>query len=360
MPKYRGVQKKGNLWYWYIDYQRKRIYSRGFNTAEEASQDRAQAESRLKTGTYISTHKITFDQFFEQYLEEHAHVNMRPTTVYCLEGRVRNHVLPRIGDMKLQDLKPYHIEKLKNILARETSPFVTFNTMCDVRKILNKAVRWDMIYINPLSRIDFPKKPKTEHSILPPAELFDLIDGLEGYPKYVVAIAGFTGMRRSEIFGLQWEDINFDDGTITLERQWHHGAARPLKTDISRGTIPVCPTLIRMLKEWKLRSGSPKWVFPSHPNAKPLSPEGFTSKVWPEIRKEFNLPADFRFHDLRHTFASILLALGERMENVQNLMRHSNYSTTMNVYRHLLPNQLETALKSLDALYMEKNVEKAR
>jgi integrase len=111
-----------------------------------------------------------------------------------------------------------------------------------------------------------------------------------------------------------------------------------------------------MLKEWRLQCQSFKWVFQGKGD-KLYSPESWVSKRWSRIRKEHNLPEDLRFHDLRHTFASIMFLEGVAVGDVQKLLRHSSYRTTVDIYRHLLPDQLNNALKTLDRLSIEHSME---
>ncbi len=363
MPKYKGTYKKGNSkrgyrWYWYIDYKGKRIYSKGgFDTAEEASGDRTLKKNQLASGTFVQAHKVTVKKFVIQYLKEYAMSSMRKPSRINVESIARNNIVPHIGDIMLQDLRPFHIEQLKNKLLKEKTQYTAYNVLVTLRKILNKAVKWDFIQVNPVSKIDLPKRPKTEHPILSPKELFDLVENLEGYSKYVVALAGYTALRRSEIFGLMWKDINFKNNTINIERQFHHQETYPVKSDHSKEIIPIWHRLSRMLKEWKLQCNFNIWLFPGK-NDKPLAPESWSTRGWPRIREKYNFPSNLRFHDLRHTFASIMIAQGVSVPDVQKLMRHSSYQTTMDIYRHILPNQLEKAIQALECLYVEINVEK--
>ena len=357
MPKYRGIQKKRNRWYWYIYHDNTVTWSHGgFMTAEEAARDRAIANEKIKKGTYMLTAKVTVTNFIKQYVKDYAIPNLRKSTVRKFEGIVRLYIAPNIGRIKLQDLKPLHIQKLLNKVKRERTPTVVYQVMRTLRKILNKAIEWEIIEKSPMLRFKISLPPRTEHSILTPKQLFELIDNLSGMDKYVVAIAGFTAMRRSEIFGLMWQDIDFNKNTLSLRRQFSDGEISPLKTEASKATIPIWPRLTRMLKEWRLQCRSFKWVFQGRGD-KPYSPESWVSKRWSRIREEYNLPKDLRFHDLRHTFASIMFSEGVDIGDVQKLLRHASYRTTVDVYRHLLPNQLNKALKILDRLSIEHSKE---
>jgi integrase len=124
--------------------------------------------------------------------------------------------------------------------------------MRTLRKILNKAVEWELITRSPL-KTRIPPAPKGKHPILTPDQLFPLVEGLKGRDKYIVALAGFAGLRRGEIAGLQWQDIDFDNNTIHLVRQYTDGRLEDLKTSDSEATVPIWPKLSKMLKEWKLQ-----------------------------------------------------------------------------------------------------------
>ena len=357
MPKHKGVQKKRNKWYWYIDYRGRRYWSKGFNTAEQAARDRAKVKKQLFDGTYIEKNKLTLEEFIIQYLKDYALPSLRRSCCIQIETMARKNIIPYIGDIELQNLKPYHIERLKNKLLLNQSSIVTYNALATLRKILNKAMKWDLLQQNPGLKVDFPKKIEKEHPILTPKQLFDLVHALQGMEKYIVAVAGYTAMRRSEIFGLQWQDVDFKKNVIKISRQFYLREIHPVKTKSSKAIIPIWHRLTTMLKEWKLQSRSELWIFVNKKN-NPVAPEIWSTYYWPKIRKEQDLPRDLRFHDLRHTFASILLSEGIAASDVQKLMRHSSYQTTVDIYRHLLPNQLEKALQSLESLYVEQNVER--
>jgi integrase len=166
------------------------------------------------------------------------------------------------------------------------------------------------------------------------------VDGLKGRDKYLVALAGFAGLRRGEIAGLKWEDVDFKNNTIRLVRQYTNGRLENLKTSESEATVPICPKLTVMLKEWRVQSFSPEWVFKGK-GPLPFAIHSWAGDEWRRIRVEFNLPDGLRFHDLRHTFASILLAHNAQPGDVQKLLRHTSLRTTMDIYRHVLPGQLE-------------------
>jgi integrase len=129
-----------------------------------------------------------------------------------------------------------------------------------------------------------------------------------------------------------------------------------LKNQKQKLLIPIWQNLTKMLKEWKLQSKSPIWIFLGR-QGKPMIGGSWERNHWQRIKKEYNLPRDFRFHDLRHTFASIMLSRGAQAGDVQKLLRHASVQTTINIYRHILPSQLEQNFEIINFLYREKNRE---
>ena len=353
MPKYKGIIKRGKLYYYRIYRNSQQREYGGYKTAEAANRERTAHLKRLDDQD-LEPSNITLEDFIIQYLKEYEIPNNRRSTAIKSEGMCRNHIIPELGHMRLRDIKPFHLVQFKNKLVKNTTTSVAFNTMRTLRKILNMAVEWEFLVYSPL-KTRLPPAPDTEHSILTPERLFWLVDELRGREKYVVAIAGFAGLRRSEIFGLQWPDVDFKTNTICLRRQNIEGEIVPyLKGKKKDITIPIWKNLAMMLKEWKLQSGSPEWVFLNN-QKKPVIGINWVNRYWQEIKKKYELPDDLRFHDLRHTFASILLAEGAQPGDVQKLMRHASVQTTIDIYRHILPGQLEANFDIFSRLYREKN-----
>ncbi len=338
MPRYTGVLKRKNLWYYRVQHEGKRIESRGFKTAEDANRARAKHLERLLSLDLVH-HNMTLADFIGVYVAEYLKTSVRKNTRINTESKVRRYVIPLLGSIRLRDLKTYHVVQFNNTMLKSTTPVTARNAMVTLKKILRKAVEWEYIDHSPF-KSKIPCVPPREFPVLELKELFALVDRLEGRDKIIVALAGFAALRRSEIFGLRWEDIDFKAGTLNLRRQYTAGEILPLKTEKSAATIPVWPRLLRMLAEWRLQCGSPDWVFRG-PADMPASGKYWQNKKWQEIKKTYHLPPQLRFHDLRHTFASILLAGGATPGDVQKLLRHSTYSTTMNIYRHVMPGQLE-------------------
>jgi len=355
MPKYRGVIKRSNKYYYRIYRNGAQKEYGGFSTAEEAFNARNEHLNDLNKGKF-SPYDITVRDFIVKYLEDHEKVNNRIATFIKAEGICRNHIVPELGHRKLRSITTADLVNFQNNLIRYKTPSVAHNSMRIVRRILNKAVEWGYLPYSPLKG-SIPPPPKKEHPVLSLEQVHEILELLEGRNKYIVALLGLAGLRRSEVFGLKWSDINFKNKTLRIRRQYTQGRIQEAKTDESKATIPMCDDLNDLMKEWKLQSGSFNWVFKGN-GEKPLSGEWWGSQQWPKIKELYSFPEGFRIHDFRHSFATILLEMGIPIENVQLLLRHRNLKTTAELYRHIRPARLKKEVSVLNSLYREKYREK--
>ncbi len=232
--------------------------------------------------------------------------------------------------------------------------------MIDVRSILNKAVQWEKISRNPAKNVDLPMVRTDERPVLTPKQVLLLIKNAPLRERAIIALAAFSGLREAEIFGLQWEDISFKTQqrtTIQLRRQYTDGHLdNILKTKRSSATIQIWEKLSDILREWQLKNPWSIWVFPGKGTGRPLHPITWQSKTFKKQLRKNNLP-NVHFHDLRHTFISLLLNENASIEDVQKIARHSNISTTIGTYSHISPKRIDRIIDLLNRVYVENDVE---
>lgn len=344
MPKYKGTQKKSNKWYYWIwnGKRRKLEWFGGFDSAENAHNERLQKLNDLHNKDIDPTN-ITLKDFCLYYLRVYGEKELDPGTVLLNKKILNKHVYPYIGHIRLQKLNPAHMLDLIDKLTENAPPTVPNSAITIIRKILNKAYEWELLHTNPAKKIKKPKLIIQEHPVLTKEKLLEVIDKLPGRSKCIIALGGMVGLRRGEVFGLQWSDFDFRKGTISIKNQVTRGKVKKVKSKASRAVLPLAKDILPKIKEWKLQSGSPKWVFQGLGD-KPLSPDGWASRNWSKIKNEFDLPEDFRFHDLRHSFATILIKEGKSLAKVQKLMRHAGIKITIDTYGHLVSDDLHEAL----------------
>ena len=358
MPKFPGIVKKYNRWYYWVYHGGRTTWSRGFHTAGDASRAREAKVHEIHRQRATPADTLTVKDFVLKYLNDYALPNLRRATIVQLESIARLYIIPHLGDVKLGELTKQHFITLRATLHRDRTPSVAYQTLRITRKNLNVAVEWDYLAYNPVPRKIDKVPERKHHPTLPMAQIDVLINGLSGMDRAVVALATYTGLRRGELFALKWSDINFELNTIQVERQYTSGEITSLKTPASRATIPMLSRLPALMQEWRDESGPKVWVFPGKTPALPFRSESWAGDQWLSIRQRFHLPEGFRFHDLRHSLATNLIEAGVPVPFVQLLLRHRNYQTTANTYgHHTIENVRETLEKSFKKISFEDSLE---
>lgn len=244
-----------------------------------------------------------------------------------------------------------------------------------VSSILGKAVLWQIIIDNPCKRVDPPKVEKTDPKYLDEVEAANLLDLIEKEAiqhKTMIKLLIYSGMRRGELCGLEWSDINFDNKTIWIQRSSMYLSGQGIFEDTTKNysserIIKVSSIVINTLKEYrkwqleeKLKLGD-LWIESNRLftqwNGSPIHPDSVTSWFSDFIDKH-KLP-DICIHSLRHTNATLLIAAGTPLKTVANRLGHAQSSTTNNIYTHSIKSADEAAAETLeDILSPTKNLKK--
>jgi integrase len=257
----------------------------------------------------------------------------------------RKHLEPRFGGKTLDTISAIDIEKMKSDLkkglnkrGKPYAPATIKHQLVILRRLYNLARKWGM-YVgkSPLESVSMPRLDNQKTEFLKDEELVRLLDTLEKWPiqesAAFVKFALFTGLRRGEIFKLTWDDVDFERGLIRL-RDPKGG-----KTE----NLPVSGEALGVLKSLDAVSA---FVFPGKDGKQRKNFNG----PWQRIREAASLPANFRFHGLRHHFASALVSAGYDLLVVQKLLTHKDAKTTQR-YAHLAPGALkEAAVRSGELL----------
>jgi integrase len=289
----------------------------------------------------------------------------RPKTLYQYRNTIKVHIKPRIGEIPLTDLDFGIIDQFIKQLQRENIGVRTIQIIYSVlHNALNEAVRYKYILENPTVGVKLPKHIQKDMKVLMPDEINCLLTTAKNTSIYtLIYLAVITGMRLGELLGLKWSDINFTEGTLEVRRQAyyvpHLGIIfAELKTISSRRTIDLCSNAKFILSEEKERIeivkkfAGPKWqdndlVFPNS-FGKPRDAS--------QIRKIFNElivksgVTKIRFHDLRHTTASLLLNSNIAPIKVSKVLGHSKPSTTMDIYGHYIHDKSRETAAVFDKL----------
>ncbi|MCC7085164.1 MAG: site-specific integrase [Pirellulales bacterium] len=319
--------------------------------------------SRLQTakldGTLSEPTKQTVAAFLTRWLEDAARPTIKETTYVNYKAIIKNHIAPRIGGIALQKLTPANVQWLYGELERDgRSVYVRRQVHAALHRALKIAVKWGLIPRNAAHSVEPPRVPATDIHQLDPEQVGTLLDAARGdrlEALYVLAIS--SGMRLGELFALQWADIDLKAGAVMVRHTLTEINGKLTLTEPKsakgRRRIDLPAMAITALHEHRKRQladghGGGPWVFCNRSGG-PLRKSHFQEQKFYPLLKSAGLPR-MRFHDLRHTAASLLLALGVHPKVVQERLGHSQISVTMDVYSHVMPTMQREAAGQLDSL----------
>ncbi len=350
------------------------------STRKEVADKLKAALHEQQQGTIVMSSSQTVAQFLADWLENVHRRRLRPRTYERYSEVINLHIVPALGRYQLQKLTAQHVQKFYTQKEDEGLASTTIHYYHSVlHNALNMAVKWGLISKNVCNLVTPPRKERYEIKPLTEEQAQTFLTVIRGHKweaLYTLALA--TGMRRGELIGLKWQDINFKAGTLQVvrvltrvptkmpEREHVYVEAEP-KTEKSRRSVLLAPFAHEALKdhrvhqlEIKLKAGSDwqdhDYVFCTL-HGTHLNPNHIVDE-FKKLLKQADLP-NIRFHDLRHSAASLLLSLGIHPKVVQELLGHTQISITMDVYSHLLPGMQKDAMSKLDeALKKKKGDEK--
>jgi integrase len=305
----------------------------------------------------------TVGQFLTHWLEHSAKPTIRPSTYRGYEEKIRVHLNPVLGKVRLRQLTPQIVQAFFNEKHQAgLAPRTVYQLRAVLRSALNDGLRWGLVARNAAALAEGPRIRHEEIQPLSPHEaktLLDVISGDRLEALYSVALA--VGLRQGEALGLHWADVDLEAGTLRVRTslqqvngEWQF--VEP-KTSRSRRTIALPEVAVVALRahkdrqEFERRSVGTAWqdagsVFTT-PTGEPLRGTNVT-KGFQKLLKEAGLPRQ-RFHDLRHGCASLLLAQGVHPRVVMETLGHSTISLTMNTYSHVMPELQREAAAKMDA-----------
>lgn len=348
--------------------KRKTIYGK---TRKDVQEQLKVALHQQQQGTLVTSERQTVAQFLTHWLEDVHKQSIRIRTYERYEEIVRLHLVPVLGHIQLlklspQQLQSFYTKKLNEGLS--TTTVISFHNV--LHKALESAVRWNLIPRNVCDVVSPPRRKRLEVQSLDTEQVQQLLAAARGHrleALFILALA--TGMRRGELLGLKWQDINFQTGMLQVRRVLTRVPTKlpgkgyveaESKTERSRRSITIAPFALEALKqhrvrqlEVKLKAGS-RWqerdlVFCTSVGT-PLNPDRDVLVQLKGLLKKAGLP-DIRFHDLRHSAATLLLSMGVHPKIVQELLGHSQISITMDVYSHALPSLQKEAISKLNDIF---------
>jgi integrase len=294
---------------------------------------------------------------------------VREATLDDYENTIGNHLVPAFGHMRVRDITRGDVEAFRNrtfgkeyetpsgwtkkLGARMANKAVTMASMMFRHAIETRAATH-----NPAARVgkvQTAESPQAllEGNVLNPEESGRLLEACDERWRPLVMTAIYTGLREGELLGLYWTDIELDTGKLYVRRTYSSGRFGEPKSRAGRRRIDLPATLVAELRRWKMQCPKPEegdraLVFPSI-DGTPLSTQNMVTRAFYPALRRAGL-RQIRFHDLRHTTASLLLHGNVQIKRVQQIMGHADARITLNTYGHLIPDVDDGAADRLEEL----------
>lgn len=339
------------------------------STKREAEARRAELIHQANTGMLTSP-KGTVGEFIERWLKEYAVPNLSPRTVEGYESIYRAHMESALGKIPLKNLKPESIQKYyADRLAIGLSTTTVRHHAMMLHRVLEHAVKWQLLVRNPADAVTPPKTRDVEMRTLGETDIDIILTEAKKTPYYALfSLALHTGMRRSELLALRWQDVDLIMAEVYVSRSMHRLLThetifRGTKTVKSSRTVALAPSILDILRQ-HLDNGMAQCIWLGVPFAndrlvfcqwdgKPLIPSS-VSQAWRRLTRRLGYK-NIRFHDLRHSCATLLLKAGVHPKIVQERLGHSSIAVTLDTYSHVSPGMQHQAAEILDAVLLKNS-----
>jgi integrase len=352
------IRKRGNKWSYTVDIgkdpstgKRKQKSQSGFKTKKEAQAALAELVNDVEKGNYHTPEKRRFKDFALEYMEKTYINRVKPSSFETAHRITVNHIIPFFGEMDINDIDQFMVHEFYNVKINEgLSSYTIQNIHEQLRMLLRVAKKWKILKEDIAIMLEPPKLIKKEMNVWSIEQVNTFLTFTEKSRYHpVFYLAAYTGMRKGEILGLTWEDINFVEKTIsvnkTLYRVKNGCILQNPKTKSSYRTIYMDDDIIRVLKKQKVNQNLERLkyggVYKEHNMVFAQETGDFVnpnavSGMFTRFIEQAGLPK-IRFHDLRHTHATILLQMAVNPKIVAERLGHSSVATTLDTYSHVVP-----------------------
>ncbi|GAB6172041.1 tyrosine-type recombinase/integrase [Paradesulfitobacterium aromaticivorans] len=377
------IEKKGKDRYTIIiesgrdsEGKRKRIKKAFHGGGREADKELARLITELEAGAYVKSTKMNFGEFLLLWLKEYAKDNVADRTYEFYEKMFENHTIPQLGPIPLDKLMPLQLQRYYNYLRTEgrkdgkpgglAEPTV-FKHHCIIHKALKTAVKWRLIRENPSDFVERPKRPDSDiASFYEPEQAIKMLDcARENEPinKYaILLVAVYGGNRRGEILGLRWQDIDWENNILRIRQTVQYTKEKGIfikgttKSKKGKRDIKVPDIVLDAIRQHQAKQQEFKDTLGKDYNdndlifcqddGKPMHPDTISS-WFPEFLSENKLPR-IRFHDLRHTNITIMIA--NKVPDIEIARRagHSDPATPHRLYGHVYASMKDEAMDAIE------------
>ena len=360
-----SVIKRGESWSVVLDLgrdgtgKRLRKWHSGYPTKKDAEAARIELLGSVARGSYVPPSKVTLGAFLIDEWLPAKRSTIKPTTLASYEMHVRKHIDPRIGGIPMLSLGAVQLNAFYGDLLEDglrsgaggLSPTTVRRIHATLHKAMADAVRWGRLSRNPTESADPPQAAKTEMAILEPEELRVFVESVRRDRLYAAwMLAATTGMRRGEILGLRWSDIDLKNMALSVCQirtvaNYQVVTLTP-KTDKGARTISLDARTVAVLRAHRVSQMEERLLFGSgfqdegdyvfrQEDGAPIDPERL-SRLFKQHCRRAGVPP-VRFHDIRHSYVTALLRQGVPLKVVSQRVGHASPMVTLAIYQHVLP-----------------------
>ena len=353
--------------------KRKQTWKAFHGNKRDAQAELTRLVAEANSGLPIESSHVKVSAFLERYLEDHARLKVQPKTFERYAEHVHKHINPAIGHIPLGKLTPMHIQNfythLRNEGRLDGKGGLSERTILHMHNVLHSAfdcaVRWQAMVRNPVNAVDRPKPQRTEMNFLTEAEVVSLLAAAKNTSRFVLLdFALGTGMRRGEILGLRWQDVDLDKSSVSVLHSLEQTRGGPLrlktpKTKQSRRRVTLPPYIVQRLRGHKAIQAKERMRFGESYQNNDLVfcradgsflPPDQLSGFFKKFATTWGRP-EVRFHDLRHTHASSLLLHNVHPKVVSERLGHASIGITLDTYSHVVPTMQEDAARCMQQAF---------
>jgi integrase len=335
-------------------------------TKAEVIQKMTKLKTAALTGIVAEPDRLSVAQYLDRWLEDAARPRIQPGTYQLYSRLITKHINPHIGGIRLTNLTPGQVQGLYSDLERlGRSPRLRQQVHNMLHKALKQATLWNIVPRNVTDAVARPAVPKKAMKYLSPDQVKAFLTVAKASRfEALFVLAVTTGLRQGELLGLQWSDIDLDAGALSVHRalKEESGVLRidQPKTSKSRRRVELPAFAVAALRKHQERLKTEglsecQWVFPDTEGGL-MRRNNLGRRNFHPLLEMAGLPR-IRFHDLRHTAATLLLAQGVHPKVVQERLGHATVGLTLDTYSHLLPSMQRDAADKLDALLLPPDEE---
>jgi integrase len=355
-----SVRQRGNTWTVVFDEpradgRRRQRSKGGFRTRKDAERYLRQQLVSLDARTYVAPRRLTVASYLAEHWLPAMHARgLRPSTLTGYENHVRSAIIPALGGLPLQAIMPTHLNKLYGDLrAAGRAPKTIRNVHGVLSKALADAERWGLVGRNPARLADVPAVTRPKLRVWSPEQTRAFLATVAGDRLYAAwLLAATTGMRRGELLGLRWVDVDLDAGVVRVAQARVRAGNRVVtgepKTARGRRTIALDPATVAALRQHRKRQAEQRLLAGSGhaghadsglvftmPDGSPIHPNRFS--LWFRTRARAATLPTIRLHDLRHSYATAGLAAGVPPKVMSERLGHATVAFTLDTYTSALP-----------------------